>query len=147
MCYFHLNTSFQLSDATSLKWVPAVALLFYVIFSAIAFLFLPIMMMAELYPLEIRGVAYSISQSLNCACMFAALQSYYSLIHFLGGISNLQYFYSIMSLAATVYVYIFLPETKGLKLSDVSNYFKEGWLFLGRKHTEPKSRNNTSEIN
>lgn len=129
-----------------MKWVPAVALLLYVMFSAIAFLFLPIMVTAEMYPLEIRGIAYSISQSFNCGCMFAALQSYYSLNHLLGGISNLQYFYAIMSLAGAVYIYIFLPETKGLKLNEVSRYFEEGWIYIGRNHSQKQQNVHKSDV-
>lgn len=89
---------------------------------------------AELYPLKIRGVGYSLSICINCGIMFASLQSYYTLNHFLGGAANLQWFYSGMSVLAVLYVFVFLPETRGMKLNEISEYFNEGWTYIGHKH-------------
>ncbi|XP_028131314.1 facilitated trehalose transporter Tret1 [Diabrotica virgifera virgifera] len=113
-------------------WVPVTSLLMYVVCSVLGLMFLPFMLISELFPLEIRGVGYTIAYSINMLFMFGSLQSYYWLIDILGGVAYLQWMFSVLSISAAVYTYFFLPETKGKKLSEVSEYFKTGWLYIGR---------------
>lgn len=123
---------------TNLKWVPVAALLFYVVASTLGMLPIPNMLIAELFPLEIRGIGYSVSYSLCCVLMFVALQSYYGMSDFFGGASNLQWFFGIICLGGAVYSFIFLPETFGMKLTDITNYFKTRFVYIG--HAEPKTK-------
>lgn len=118
---------------TELKWVPVAALLFYVVASTLGLLPIPNMMMAELFPLEIRGIGYSVSYSLCCVLMFIALQSYYSMSDFFGGASNLQWFFAVICLGGAVYSYVLLPETFGMRLIDITKYFKKKFVYIGHR--------------
>ncbi|XP_018561700.1 facilitated trehalose transporter Tret1-2 homolog isoform X2 [Anoplophora glabripennis] len=128
-----LFTKLIQENATTMKWVPVAALLYYVITSTIGLLPIPTMLIAELFPLEIRGIGYSVSYSLNCMFMFAALQSYFDLNAFFGGATNLQWFFACICLGGLVYSYIFVPETFGMTLKDITEYFKTNWLYIGYK--------------
>ncbi|XP_050299528.1 facilitated trehalose transporter Tret1-like isoform X2 [Anthonomus grandis grandis] len=117
--------------STEMRWVPVAALLFYVVASTLGLLPIPNMMIAELFPLEIRGIGYSVSYSLCCVLMFVALQSYYNMNELFNGSSNLQWFFGIVCLGGAVYSYIFLPETFKLKLEDITEYFKTRFVYIG----------------
>ncbi|KAH1018959.1 hypothetical protein HUJ05_006630 [Dendroctonus ponderosae] len=130
---------------TNLKWIPVAALLFYVVASTVGLLPIPNMLIAELFPLEIRGIGYSISYSLCCILMFIALQSYYGMSDFFGGASNLQWFFAIVCLGGAVYSYIFLPETFGMKLADITDYFKTQFVYIGHSHKKMGTESEAQE--
>lgn len=121
-----------------MTWVPIVFLLLYVVTSMIGLLSIPWTMTAELFPLEIRGVAHSIAYSVANLLMFLSIQSYRSLFHWLGGSSGVQYFFAIVALLGLVYTFIFLPETHRKKLSEIEAYFYTHTTFIGGKKDEKK---------
>ncbi|XP_028131313.1 facilitated trehalose transporter Tret1 [Diabrotica virgifera virgifera] len=123
-------------EVTTAKWVPVVSLLMYVVCSVNGLMYLPFMVISELFPVKIRGVGYTIGYSMSMVFMFAGLQGYYWLYDVLGGITHLQWFFSAVCAAGLVYSYIFMPETKGKKLSEISNNFKKGWLYIGKHHDD-----------
>lgn len=129
-----LYTMWIKEEQTTAKWVPVFALLLYVVFSVAGLMSLPFMVIPELFPQEIRGTGYTIGYSISTLFMFGSLESYYFLDEVLGGATNLQWFFSIICLAGLVYTYMFLPETKGKKLTDITNNFKKGWLYIGKSH-------------
>lgn len=92
---------------------------------------IPWTMTAELFPIEIRGIAHSIAYSLANILMFASVQSYWSLTYAFGGASGIQWFFAVIALTASVYSLVFLPETHGKKLSDITQYFNHNTIFLG----------------
>lgn len=92
---------------------------------------IPWTMTAELFPIEIRGVAHSIAFSIANLLMFASVQSYWGLSSIFGGASGIQWFFAVVALTASVYALIFLPETHGKKLSDITQYFNHNTIFLG----------------
>ncbi|XP_076256617.1 facilitated trehalose transporter Tret1-2 homolog isoform X1 [Rhynchophorus ferrugineus] len=130
---------------TQLLWVPVAALLFYVVASTIGLLPIPNMLIAELFPLEIRGIGYSISYSLCCILMFIALQTYYTMSDLFGGASNLQLFFGCICLGGAIYSYIFLPETFGMKLNDITDYFKYRFIYIGSGNEKPIVQSDTQE--
>ncbi|XP_056647701.1 facilitated trehalose transporter Tret1-like [Diorhabda sublineata] len=141
-----LYTQWNEEGVTTASWIPVAAILMYVVCSVTGLMFLPSMVTPELFPIEIRGVGYTIGYSITMLLMFGSLQSYYYLKEVLGGPSHLQWFYAIMCLAACVYTFIFLPETRGKKLSEISEYFNEGWTYIGRSHKKDKNLRKTKTI-
>ncbi|CAG9826199.1 unnamed protein product [Diabrotica balteata] len=125
-------------------WVPVTALLMYVVCSVIGMMFLPFMIISEIFPLVIRGVGYTVASSLATVFMFSALQSYYWLNDTLGGAAHLQWFFSIVCVIGAIYTYLFLPETKGKKLTDISEYFNTGWMYIGRDDNNKKNSRDIS---
>ncbi|KAH1003338.1 hypothetical protein HUJ05_011262 [Dendroctonus ponderosae] len=129
-----------IEGSSDMRWVPTMLLLFFVITSMIGLLPIPWTMTAELFPIEIRGVAHSIAYSVNNLIMFASIQSFYTLEDWFGGIVGVQWFFAAISLLATVYTFIFLPETHGKKLSEITDYFVHSGAFyvLSKERSKPK---------
>lgn len=99
-------------------------------------------MTAELFPLEIRGVAHSIAYSLANLLMFASVQSYVSLVRIFNGAHGVQWFFAVVALAGLVYALIFLPETHGKKLRDIESYFLHNTIYFGSKKNEASKKQN-----
>lgn len=104
----------------------------------VGLLSIPWTIIAELFPIEIRGVAHSIVYSIANVIMFIAIQSYYNLNRLFGGSSGLQYFFAIVSLGGLIYSYVFLPETHKKKLSEIENYFIHHTTYLSYKAANSK---------
>ncbi|CAK9798832.1 Facilitated trehalose transporter Tret1 [Anthophora plagiata] len=121
-------------------WVPVLCLLLYVCTSMIGMLTIPWTMTAELFPTEIRGIAHSISYSIANLLMFFALQSYRSFQAFLGGSYAVQWFFAAVSIGATAFVWLLLPETHGKKLSEIEEYFQNNFLACGAESKAKKQR-------
>lgn len=130
---YALFFNFIFTGTTTLTWVPVVFLLLYVVTSMIGLLPIPWTMTAELFPLEIRGVAHSIAYSMANILMFASVQSYRTLEHICGGAHGVQWFFAVIALSGSFYAFIFLPETHRKKLNQIQDYFLTNTIFLGQK--------------
>lgn len=108
----------------------------YVVTSMIGLLPIPWTMTAELFPIEIRGVAHSIAYSIANLLMFASVQSYVSLVSIFNGAHGVQWFFAVVALAGLVYALIFLPETHGKKLKDIESYFLYNTIYFGSNKSE-----------
>ncbi|CAH0548567.1 unnamed protein product [Brassicogethes aeneus] len=127
-------------NKTTLTWVPVVSLLAFVSFSTIGFAPIPFTIMTELFPTEIRSVGYAIGMSENCFLNFISLQYYYTMLEFLGGIVEIQYFFAIIALLGLVYAYIFMPETFNVTMSDLANYYNDHTIYIGHDHSKTEHR-------
>lgn len=139
--FTHLNKN----GTTSVTWLPLMFLLLFVVTSMIGFLPIPWTMTAELFSLEIRGVANSIAYSIGNLLMFASIQSFWGLIDIFNGFAGVQWFFAVISIMASVYTYIFVPETHRKKLSEITDYFKENGIYLLSKEKAPKKQVNTDK--
>ncbi|CAH1118306.1 unnamed protein product [Phaedon cochleariae] len=117
-------------------WVPVFFLLLYVVTSMIGLLPIPWTMTAELFPIEIRGAANSATYSLAYVTMSVSIQSFWTLESWFQGIAGLQWFFAAVCILSSVYTYVFLPETHGKKLSDITEYFVHNTIFLGSTKQE-----------
>jgi len=137
-----LYTKWIYEGTTTQNWIPVAMLVVYVITSMVGLLSIPWTIIAELFPIAIRGVAHSIVYSIANFIMFIAIQSYYKLDRTFGGSSGLQYFFAVVSLGGLVYSYVFLPETHKMKLSEIENYFVHHTTYLSVRSEEKKSNKN-----
>lgn len=111
--------------ATYLSWVPVVCLLLFVCSSMLGLLMIPWTMTAELFPTEIRGIGHTISFSMANILMFAAVQSYRTLLDVLGGPHAVQWFFAFVAILGFFFALCVLPETHGKKLSEIEAYFEK----------------------
>uniref|UniRef100_A0A8D8UZF7 Facilitated trehalose transporter Tret1 n=1 Tax=Cacopsylla melanoneura TaxID=428564 RepID=A0A8D8UZF7_9HEMI len=114
--------------------IPVVCILFYVAISVIGMLTIPWTMTAEIFPLEIRGVAQGLTFCLAHILMFFALQYYPWFKDFAGGSAQVQWFFALVSVISVVYVYIFLPETHGRTLLEIEQYFEHSFVYICSKN-------------
>ncbi|KAJ8917393.1 hypothetical protein NQ315_002417 [Exocentrus adspersus] len=123
--------TYWIKEGTSThNWVPVVLLLLYVITSMVGLLPIPWTMTAELFPIEIRGIGHSIALGMANLIMFFAVQCYWTLDDIFGGTAGVQWFFAVVSILASIYVYIVLPETHNKKLSEITEYFNRHTIFL-----------------
>lgn len=101
---------------------------------------IPWTMTAELFPLEIRGVAHSIAYSSANALMFASVQSYRTLERLCDGPYGVQWFFAVIAILGGIYSFIFLPETHKKKLNQIQEYFKTNTIFFLQTKDEEKKK-------
>lgn len=97
-----------------------VALLIYISFFAASFAPVMWVIISEIYPNGIKGIAMSFSTSVSWLCTF--LTVYFAPI--IQGALGLQYLFGIFglfSIAAFLFVKIWIPETKGKLLENIHN--------------------------
>ncbi|XP_041976169.1 facilitated trehalose transporter Tret1-like [Aricia agestis] len=104
--------------------LPQICYVIYVIFATIGHYTLPLLIILELYPSQIRGIVAEISLSNACFLIFAANVCYPQLRDLLGFDNSLTSF-GVCTLLGCLYLYFCLTETKGLTLHQIEGYFNE----------------------
>lgn len=110
-----------------LRWIPLLALLINVTSSTVGFLILPWSMLGEIFPINIKGFAAGIAVTVGYIFCFVAVKSFPYLWLGLGN-GGVFYFYGIIALAGTIFVYRFLPETNGRTLEEILQSFSSSKL-------------------
>ena len=83
---------------------------------------IPWVIMSEVFPTKVRGVASGVTTQVNWFGAFMVMKFYVNMedsMHSYG----CYWFFAAVSLCAVVYVFIFLPETKGKTLEEVETLF------------------------
>ncbi len=116
---------FEAMLGANLKWVAVGSLVSYIV--CFAFSLGPIgwILVSEVFPLKIRGLAMSICTVSNFAFNFFVVGSFPILINRLGGAVTFWGFAAV-SLLCIIFVFFFVPETKGISLEQIeSNWINE----------------------
>lgn len=121
-----LGCAFQFEAVlgANLKWVAVGSLVAYIV--CFAFSLGPIgwILVSEVFPLKIRGLAMSICTVSNFAFNFFVVGSFPILINRLGGAVTFWGFAAV-SFLCILFVFFFVPETKGISLEQIeSNWLK-----------------------
>ena len=121
-----LGCAFQFEQVlgANLKWVAVGSLVSYIV--CFAFSLGPVgwVLVSEVFPLKIRGLAMSICTVSNFAFNFFVVGSFPILINRLGGAITFWGFAAV-SFLCILFVFFFVPETKGISLEQIeSNWLK-----------------------
>ena len=121
-----LGCAFQFEHVlgANLKWVAVGSLVSYIV--CFAFSLGPVgwVLVSEVFPLKIRGLAMSICTVSNFAFNFFVVGSFPILINRLGGAITFWGFAAV-SFLCILFVFFFVPETKGISLEQIeSNWLK-----------------------
>ncbi|KAI3967718.1 hypothetical protein MKX01_039628 [Papaver californicum] len=84
---------------------------------------------SEIFPPEIRSAAQAIVVSVNMLCTFVIAQIFLTMLCYMK--FGLFFFFGGMVAIMTVFVYYFVPETKGILIEEMSQVLKDHW-FWGR---------------
>ncbi len=124
---FALGTSFAFANilGESLKWVAVGSLITYIICFAMSLGPIGWILVSEVFPLKIRGIAMSICTVSNFAFNFFVVASFPVLLHRIGGAWTF-WMFGIVSLICIVFVYYFVPETKGISLEKIEENWRNG---------------------
>lgn len=110
--------------------IPVICILLYMSVGVIGLLSIPWTMTAELFALEIRGMAQGVIVSVANTLMFAAIKVYPFLTDWLGGVYAVQWLFSGVSMVSVVFIYFFMPETHRKELSEIQNYFRHNTIYI-----------------
>ena len=127
LLYFALGTSFAFAGVlgSSLKWVAVGSLVTYIICFAMSLGPIGWILVSEVFPLRIRGIAMSVCTVSNFAFNFFVVGSFPVLLHRIGGAWTF-WIFGIVSILCIIFVYFFVPETKGISLEEIESNWRRG---------------------
>lgn len=108
-----------------LKIIAVGSLVTYIICFAMSLGPIGWILVSEVFPLKIRGIAMSICTVANFAFNFFVVGSFPVLIHKIGGAYTFWGFAAV-SFLCILFVYFFVPETKGISLEQIESNWIHG---------------------
>lgn len=123
VCLGLLGLAFRLShQGPALAWTAVITLMAYVAFFAISLGPVFWLLIAEIYPLNIRGLAEGTAAAANWAANLLVSITFLSLVEALGP-SKTFWLYGALAIASWLFSYYLVPETKGKTLEEI----ERGW--------------------
>lgn len=119
-------------DCRSSSYVTALFAFLYVAANTLGFMILPGVMLGELLPSRVRGIAGGVTFMLFNFLLFGTAKVF-PLAKAQMGVHGVFWSFGAISLLASVFLFLTLPETKGVTLSRIEDYFaEEGFLWVRR---------------
>ncbi|XP_003898207.2 solute carrier family 2, facilitated glucose transporter member 12 isoform X1 [Papio anubis] len=124
-----------------LKWLSLASLLVYVAAFSIGLGPMPWLVLSEIFPGGIRGRAMALTSSMNWGINLLISLTFLTVTDLIG-LPWVCFIYTIMSLASLLFVVVFIPETKGCSLEQISmelakvNYVKNNICFMSHHQEE-----------
>ena len=120
---FGLSNSSAGQMAVSLGLVTAIGLIIYVASFAVGLGPIFWLIISEIYPLSIRGLAMSLATVTNWAANFIIAATFLSMVNLIGQ-SGVFLLYALVALFAWLFIFKLVPETKGMSLEQIEAYFR-----------------------
>ncbi|KAJ2940007.1 hypothetical protein O0L34_g14038 [Tuta absoluta] len=117
--YYHLKASNVTASST---WVPLLTLCVYVITYAVGIGPIPWLMLREIFPANVTRRATAITAGFHWFLAFGVTKFYQNLIEKVSPGWTLWHF-AVTCLVGTIFVYFFVPETKGRTLEEIQDEF------------------------
>jgi sugar porter (SP) family MFS transporter len=102
----------------TVAWIAVASLALYVAFFAVGLGPIFWLMIAEIYPLQVRGVGEGTASVANWTANLIVTLTFLSLVNAIGRGFTF-WLYGVVSVLAFVFVYKFVPETKGRSLEEI----------------------------
>ncbi|XP_030172245.1 LOW QUALITY PROTEIN: solute carrier family 2, facilitated glucose transporter member 12 [Lynx canadensis] len=124
-----------------LKWLSLASLLVYVAAFSIGLGPMPWLLLSEIFPAGIRGRAMALTSSMNWGINLIISLTFLTVTDLIG-LPWVCFIYTVMSLASLVFVVVFIPETKGCSLEQISaelakgNFVKNNICFMSHHQEE-----------
>src|SRR5882757_7679700 len=106
-----------------LAWIAVICLMGYVASFAISLGPIFWLLIAEIYPLKIRGLAEGTAATFNWASNLIVSLTFLTLVEKLGASSTFL-LYALASVASWLFAYYFVPETKGRTLEQIEAFWR-----------------------
>jgi len=108
----------------SLKIITVLSVIFYIASFAISLGPIFWLIIAEIYPLNVRGRAMSLATLSNWAFNMAVASTFLTLTEKLGK-AGAFWFYAVVCIAGIAFCRLYVPETKGLTLEKIEDFLKK----------------------
>lgn len=104
-------------------YIPMICLISYIVFVSIGLVPLPSSMNGELFPVQYKGLGCGISSFVAFSMFYSVVQSTPSIFGNYGPSGGFLIF-GLVAFISTIFVYFFLPETRGKPLHEIEDAFK-----------------------
>ena len=125
--YITINSAPDTGDIVysglDLSWVAVTSIAVYIVGFAMAWGPCTWLIMSEIFPVKAKGVASGVATLFNWFCSFVVTKMFDVLIDELTAAGTFWFFGSLAFLAV-VFVYVYVPETKGKSLEEIQIYFE-----------------------
>ena len=111
------------NQAIDISWVAVTSVAVYIVGFAMAWGPCTWLIMSEIFPVKARGIASGIATLFNWFCSFVITKTFSLLIDVLTEAGTF-WFYGSLAFLAVVFVYVYVPETKGKSLEEIQIYFE-----------------------
>jgi MFS transporter, SP family, galactose:H+ symporter len=121
-----LGLAFALPQLSgSLGWIAAGSLMLYV--GAFAVGLGPVfwLLISEIYPLKIRGLAMSVATTANWGANLLVALTFLTLIQMAGRAPTF-WLYAVVGIGAWLFAWFYVPETKGKSLEEIEAHWQAG---------------------
>lgn len=119
--YLYFN-EFSFAFVEYLRWLPITALISYNIIFSLGLAYGPVLLLGELFPTNIKAVALSTSDTFGIIMGTVVSQFFYVTMDHIGMFFPFLSF-SICCSVGVVFIYFFVPETKGKTLEEIQLEF------------------------
>ena len=134
-----IGFTFHNSIGGALKWISFVSMIIYIPFFAISLGPIAWLLISEVYPTKIRGLGMSIATMVNWISNFLIANTFLSLGRAVtgempnpageGALVNpggAFFIYAVVGILGLIFVYSYIPETKGHSLEKIEEHFLQG---------------------
>ncbi|NWR75715.1 GTR10 protein, partial [Centropus unirufus] len=104
------------------NWITLLSMMAFVSAFSIGFGPMTWLVLSEIYPAGIRGRAFAFCNSFNWAANLLISLSFLDLIDAIG-FSSMFLLYGLVGVMAVIFIYLFVPETKGQSLEEIDQQF------------------------
>ncbi|XP_066997593.2 facilitated trehalose transporter Tret1-2 homolog [Anabrus simplex] len=105
-----------------LTWIPLALIFLFIIASTLGYLVVPWVMIGEVYPTQVRGIAGGCTTFIGHFFVFLVVKTF-PLFQELMSNHGTFWLYGAISLTGSIFFYLCLPETKGRSLQEIEDYF------------------------
>jgi sugar porter (SP) family MFS transporter len=119
-----LALSFR-TQSNSLAWIAVICLMGYVASFAISLGPIFWLLIAEIYPLKVRGLAEATAATFNWGSNLIVSLTFLTLLEKLGASSTFL-LYALASVASWLFAFYLVPETKGRTLEQIEAFWRTG---------------------
>ncbi|MEQ9617855.1 MAG: sugar porter family MFS transporter [Deltaproteobacteria bacterium] len=113
------------TDGSILGWLAVGSLILFVAAWTIGPGSVVQLVIAEIYPLSIRGLAMSVATAVIWATYLIVTLTFLSLVDVLGRPETF-WLYAGLCIVSYFFVYYYMPETKGMSLEEIEDYWRSG---------------------
>jgi SP family galactose:H+ symporter-like MFS transporter len=126
VCLGLLGLAFSLPQLSgSLGWIAVIGLMAYVGSFAVGLGPVFWLILSEIYPLRVRGRAMSIGTIANWGANLIVALTFLTLTQWLGQAATF-WLYGVISIAAWIFSFLLVPETKGTSLEQIEAHWRGG---------------------
>lgn len=102
--------------------VPVISMIMYIFTSTLGYLVIPFAMVSEVYPSKVKDILSGVTVALGYVFSAITVKIYPDMLRLMN-MHGVFLFYAIISLLGTIFIMLFLPETKGKTLREIEDMF------------------------